>query len=110
MGPLGKAPAMRWLTEATTGVLDTTDPAIRLNHCRGPIVWMCWTTTSSPPVWPLPTANRTSPSKSRNPYSALNFMTFHPRFGRHLHEERGHSRGTSHLAVLTGNTNIDTDR
>src|SRR5262249_61798436 len=56
------------------GARGTTDPAIRLTHCRGPIVPICWTTRQSPPVWPLPAASRTSPSKSRNPKSALYFM------------------------------------
>jgi len=49
---------------------------LRLSHCRGPMVSICWTTRPSPPVWLLPVANRRSPSKSRNPKSALYFMVF----------------------------------
>jgi hypothetical protein len=29
--------------------LETTDPATRLNHCRGPMVSICWITRPSPP-------------------------------------------------------------
>ena len=71
---------MRWLTGATTA-LEASDPAIKLSHCRGPMVSICRTTTSNPPVWPLPIANRTRPSKSRNPKSTLHFMTAIPSLG-----------------------------
>src|SRR5262245_55824915 len=54
--------------------LKAIDPAIRLNHCRGPMVSICWTMMPNPPVWPVPAANRTSPTKSRNQKSGLYFM------------------------------------
>ena len=73
---LWRAWAMRRLTGATAGALDTTDPAIRLSHWRAPTVWMCWTTTSSPPDDPPTRANMMSPSRSRRPNSALHFMVF----------------------------------